>query len=365
MRTRSSGFELHTLALLIGMTVCTQSLHAADKVATLPVPGGGKPMAARTDATGTIHLVFDSVNGPQYTRSVDGGRTLERAIPIVDQASRKPGLEFITWDMAVSGEGAVHVVLGTNAWKLKLPKEEWGYLYARRLPGATEFEPVRNLNHRPSEGFSLAIGTNGALAAVWMAEKLFVTISSDGGKTFGAIIAIDPSLDPCNCCTTSAVYAADGRIALLYREETDNQRDMYLAFWDPSTNKASKKRISTTSWKIDSCPMTYYSLLRSNDGFIATWPTKGDVYFARLATDGSLKAPKEVKTEGQSGMRTGVIGLPVSDEQTFVAWKKDERVGWQLFDARGATLGLPRYLQSAGSGVAVTTTKSGDIVLFH
>ena len=275
------------------------------------------------------------------------------------QSSRKSGLEFITWDIAVSGEGAVHVVLGTNAWKLKLPKEEWGYLYARRLPGATEFEPVRNLNHRLSEGFSLAIGTNGAVAAVWMAEKLFATISSDGGKTFGAIIAIDPSLDPC------AVYAADGRIALLYREETDNQRDMYLAFWDPSTNKASKKRISTTSWKIDSCPMTYHSLLRSNDGFIATWPTKGDVYFARLATDSSLKAPKEVKTAGQSGMRTGVIGLPVSDEQTFVAWKKDERVGWQLFDERGTTSGLPRYLQSAGSGVAVTTTKSGDIVLFH
>ena len=111
--------------------------------------------------------------------------------------------------------------------------------------------------------------------------------------------------------------------------------------------------------------MTYHSLLRSNDGFIATWPTKGDVYFARLATDSSLKAPKEVKTAGQSGMRTGVIGLPVSDEQTFVAWKKDERVGWQLFDERGTTSGLPRYLQSAGSGVAVTTTKSGDIVLFH
>lgn len=322
-------------------------------------------MAARTDATGTIHLVFDSVNGPQYTRSVDGGKTLERAIPIVDQASRKPGLEFITWDMAVSDEGTVHVVMGTNAWKLKLPKEEWGYLYSRRLPGATEFEPVRNLNHRPSEGFSLAVGPSRAVAAVWMAEKLFATVSSDAGKTFGEVIAIDPALDPCNCCTTASVYTADGQVALLYREETDNQRDMYLAFWDPSTNKTSKKRISTTSWKIDSCPMTYYSLVRSGDGFIATWPTKGDIYFARLAADGSLKAPKEVRTGGQCGMRTGVIGLPISNERTFVAWKKDEKVGWQLFDDRGTTLGLPRYLQSTGSGIAVTTTKGGDIVLFH
>ena len=91
MRTRSNSFELRTWALLIGMAVCTQSLHAAAKVSTGPVPGGGKPMAARTDAAGTIQLVYDCADGPKYTRSVDGGRTLERAIPIVDQASRKPG----------------------------------------------------------------------------------------------------------------------------------------------------------------------------------------------------------------------------------------------------------------------------------
>jgi hypothetical protein len=347
------------------MAVACDSLFAAGKVTTVAVPQGGKPMVARTDGKGTIHLVFDTADGPQYVSSTDDGKTLGRPIPLVDVASRKPGLEFITWDMAVAADGAVHVVLGTNAWKLKLPKDEWGYMYTRLMSGEPEFEAIRNLNHKPSEGFSLAVGDDGAVAAVWMADKLFAHVSSDGGKTFGPTMEIDQTLDPCNCCTTSAAYAADGRVAVLYREESNNERDMYLGLWDPMSNKATKTRISTTLWKVDSCPMTYYSLVRSGDGFVAAWPTKGEIYFARLNADGSLLAPQEVKTAGLCGMRTGIVGLPIADGRTLVAWKKDNKVGWQLYDSRGKTDGLPRYADCIGSGVAVTTTKSGDVVLFR
>jgi hypothetical protein len=365
MLASTAGRWLWTMALSVGVTLSCQALLAAGKVTAVAVPAGAKPMAAKTDSKGTIHLVFDTAEGPHYVRSTDDGKTLGRPIALVDSASRKPGLEFITWDMAVAADGAVHVVLGTNAWKLKLPKEEWGYMYTRLLPGAAEFEAIRNLNHKPSEGFSLAVGDDGAVAAVWMADKLFANVSSDGGKTFGPTLAIDPTLDPCNCCTTSAAYAADGRVAVLYREESNNERDMYLGFWDPKTNKATKTRISTTPWKIDSCPMTYYSLVRSGDGFVAAWPTKGEIYFARLDADGSLQAPKEVKTAGQCGMRTGIVGLPIAGGRTLITWKKDNKLGWQLYDARGKTDGLPRYADSIGSGVAVTTTKSGDVVLFR
>ena len=111
-------------------------------------------------------------------------------------------------------------------------------------------------------------------------------------------------LNPCNCCTTSSVYGADGRLAILYREETDNDRDMYLALWDQQTNKVTKTRVSTTPWKIDACPMTYYSVARSGNGFVAAWPTKGQIYFARLDSNGSPQTPREIKTPGSCGMRT-------------------------------------------------------------
>ena len=322
-------------------------------------------MAARTDAQGTIHLVFDTANGPHYAKSTDNGKSLSKPVALVDRASRKPGLEYITWDMAVSADGAVHVVLGTNAWKLKLPKEEWGFIYARMLRGEREFEPLKNINHKPSEGFSLAVGDNGAVAAVWMADKLFANVSSDGGATFGPTIELDPALmNPCNCCTTSSVYAADGRLAILYREETDNERDMYLALWDPAQNKATKTRISTTPWKIDSCPMTYYSIVRTETGFVAAWPTKGEIFFARLNPDGSPQSPKEIKTSGANGMRTGIAAVPMTDGRTLVAWKKDGLLGWQSYDDRGRASGVPGSAKSAGSGVAVTVSNTGDVILF-
>ncbi len=338
-------------------------LFAAGKVTVVGVPAGGNAMGAKTDAKGTIHLVFDTAAGPQYSSSENNGKSFSKPLPLVDRASMKPGLEFITWDMAVTPEGAVHVVMGTNAYKLKLPKDEWGYMYTRLLPGMKTFEPVRNINHKPSEGFSLAVGDNGAVAAVWMADKLFANISTDGGDTFGPIIEIDPALNPCNCCTTSAVYAADGRLAILYREETNNDRDMYVALWDQSQNKVTKTRVGSTPWKVDSCPMTYYCIARTEDGFVAAWPTKGDIYFAKLMPDGSQGAVKEIKTPGVTGMRTGILAIPDHEGRTLVAWKKEKQLGWQLYDSLGRKIGNGGSAASEGSGAAGVLGKNGDFIL--
>lgn len=359
----SSGVKLAAVVAL--QFVVPGMLAAASKVTTVPVPSGSQAMAAKTDAQGTIHLVMDTANGPHYAKSKDNGKTLSRPIPLLDQASRKPGLEFITWDMAVTPEGAVHVVMGNNAWKLKLPQEEWGFFYTRLLPEESSFSPVNNINHKPSEGFSLAVSEKGVVTAVWMADKLFANVSQDGGNSFAPAVEIDPVLNPCNCCTTSSTYGADGRLAILYREETNNERDMYLALWDQEQNKVTKTRVSTTPWKIDACPMTYYSVNRSGDGYVAAWPTKGQVYFARLDANGVPKTPKEIRTPGASGMRSGVLTIAATKGSTLVAWKKDEQLGWQLYDDRGRPSGSPSSARSAGKGAAGVLAKNGDFVLFR
>jgi hypothetical protein len=198
-----------------------------------------------------------------------------------------------------------------------------------------------------------------------MADKLYANVSPDGGGTFAPTVEIDPVLNPCNCCTTSSIYGADGRLAILYREETDNDRDMYLALWDQEQNEVTKSRVSTTPWKIDACPMTYYSVTRRGDGFAAAWPTKGQIYFARLDANGSPRTPKEIKTPGSSGMRTGILTIATTDGGTLVAWKKDNQLGWQLYDDRGRPSGAPASVRSAGNGVAGVLAKNGDLVLFR
>jgi hypothetical protein len=188
-------------------------------VTTVPVPEGGRPVAARVDAEGTIHLLYNSADGPKYAKSSNNGKTFEAPVPVVDEGARKPGLVFEGWDMAVGKGNRVHVAMGTNAWKLKLPEKEWGFYYTSLDPGAKAFEPVRNINGTPSEGFSLAADDKGIVTACWLSGKLYANVSHDGGKTFGPRVEINPTYDPCNCCTTSAAFGADGKLAVYWFSE--------------------------------------------------------------------------------------------------------------------------------------------------
>src|SRR5690242_13543635 len=163
-------------ALLVAMLYCPRMTLAGEetaRVTTTAVSSLGRPVVARTDSAGTIHLLCDAPDGPRYARSDDGGVTFSEAIPVVTGGSRPAGLEYSAWDMAVGKGGRVHVAMATNAWKLKLPQEEWGYFYANLDPGSSAFSPVRNINRKPSEGFSLAADDKGHVTACWLSDKLY------------------------------------------------------------------------------------------------------------------------------------------------------------------------------------------------
>jgi hypothetical protein len=364
LRTKILAFAAVAALYLAGYNHANADDH---KVTTLPVPEGGQPAAARVDAEGTIHLLYNSADGPKYAKSSDNGKTFEAPLPVIDEGSRKPGLAFEGWDMAVGKGNRVHVAMGTNAWKLKLPEEEWGFYYTNLDPGAKAFAPVRNINRKPSEGFSLAADDKGNVTACWLSGKLYANVSHDGGKTFGPRVEINPAYDPCPCCTTSAVFGGDGKLAVLYREQTDNDRDMWMVLWDQARSHVSRTPISTTLWKIDACPMTYYSIARAANGYVAVWPTGNsyEVYFARLDQKGKALQPGEIKTPGRAWHRTGVLALAAPDGSACVAWAKDGQLGWQVYDEKGQPSGRAGSAKTNGNGVAGVVNKDGQFVLFR
>jgi len=359
------GFALFDASMACFLPLSVPNADAADRVALVPAPSGDHAVAAATDARGTIHLIVDSPEGPHYVRSDDSGKTFSQSLALVDAASRTSGLDFAVWDLAVSPEGYVHVAMGTNAWKLKLPQDQWAFHYTSLEPGTQAFSPVRNINHKPSEGFSLAADENGQVTACWLSGKLYANVSRDNGKTFGPNIEIDPAIDPCDCCTTSSVYGIDGKLAILYREEQNNERDMYLVLWDQMRNESSRTQVSNTLWTIDACPMSYFRITRDREGFVAVWPTKGDVYFARLDATGFPQSPKEIETGGKTGMRQGMLTLTATDGTTLVAWKNKNELGWQLYDRAGRALGPPGSATSTGDSTAGIVNTKGDFVLFR
>ena len=364
-----SSVSLAGAALILAGMSCPASaagLQAGGaRVQTIRVAAAGKVVKAARSADGVIHLLADAADGPRYLNSRDNGVTFSTPIPIVDKAASKPGLEYHGEDLAVDQEGRVFVALSNNAWKLKLPQDEWGLFYSSLAPGAKAFRPVSNLNLKPSEGFSLAAGENGAVAACFLSGKLYSKISHDHGETFTANAELNPAWNPCDCCTTSAAYGPKGKLAILYREETNNERDIYAALWDEKHGaKPSRVRISATPWKIEGCPMTYFTINATDTGYVAAWPTKGQVYFARLDQDGAVMPPGEIRTPGTSGMRMGLLALSAADGATLVAWKNKELLGWQLYDSNGGPMGMSGTVDSAGNGAAGVSLPNGKFILF-
>ena len=361
----SRSAQLLLVVAVLVAAVASYAAETSDRVSIIRVPGASKVFKAQTGKDDTIHLLFDSDDGPQYVQSRDSGLTFSAPIAVVDAASRKPGLKFSAWDLAVGPDGRVHVAMGNNAWKLKLPTNEWALYYAGLAPGAKAFTPVHNINHKPSEGFSIAAGPDGAVTASFLSGKLYSMSSRDNGATFSPYSEINPAWNPCDCCTTATTYGSDGKLALLYREETGNDRDIYLALRDPKPGSTpTRTRVSTTGWRVNACPMTYFTITPTDTGYIAAWPTKGQVYFARLDKDGTVLPPGEIKTPGTSGMRSGVVALSAKDGATLVAWKNKDTLGWQFYDAKGQPQGNPGSEKSVGTGAGGVALANGNFMLF-
>jgi hypothetical protein len=50
--------------------------------------------------------------------------------------------------------------------------------------------------------------------------------------TFEPFVEINARFDPWHCCATCVDYGEDAKLAVLCREETNNELDMYLVLWD-------------------------------------------------------------------------------------------------------------------------------------
>jgi hypothetical protein len=334
-------------------------------VSVVHVPqGGGEPVAAQFAPDGTIHLLYNLGDIPYYVKSSDGGAKFTTPLPVVNQEARKQGLKFDAWSVAVGKAGAIYVAMSTNNWQVKLPNVPEGLVYATLSSEAKAFTPVRSLNEKPSEGFSVAADGQGRVGATWLSNKLYANFSIDGGRTFTPNAELNTSYDPCNCCTTRSVYGTNGDLAVLYREKTNDDRDMYLVIQDRAGH-LTRTRISSTPWHVSACPMTYYALTSTKDGYVAAWPTKGDIYFARIDRKGAVLPPGEVKTPGRSGMRTGLVALGGAAGSTLIAWKRDGELSWQRYNAQGVAEGAVKSVPSQGKGVAGVTDQHGTFILFE
>lgn len=339
--------------------------ETSERVQVTRIPHGGVVPDAEIDPAGKIHVAYVAGHDLYYVTSADEGKTFSQPIRVNSEAGTVNSGKYRGPDLAVGQNRQIHIIWYTTAYHRKLPQDQWGVYYSQLDSAKKAFLPSRNLNHRPSDNFSLAADSRGTLAVFWTADGLYVNLSRDGGKTFSEAQLVHPKADPCECCATRARFSSDETLFSLYRDKADNLRDMYVASLPLGKAGFSMWKISEKPWKIEACPMTGAFLSDGRDeGLVAAWETQGQVYFAHL-NKSSQKLPfEEMPTPGEAVKKYPVI-LNAPDGVMLVAWKRGSQFEWQLYDAEGKPQGQLNWRTSRNPHrPAGVVTNEGKFLLF-
>lgn len=341
--------------------VATSSFGSAgERVQVLKTPAGGEVPDAEVDESGTIHVVYVKGENAFYAKTADG-MTFTEPLRINSELNTvHPANMFRGPDVALGKNGRVHVIWYVNAYQRKRPHNEWGVFYSYLDPGSDQFQQAKNLNHKPSDNYSLAADERGNVAVVWMAGQLFLTSSKDNGASFNTeTISI---ADPCECCASRALFDRNGKLLIAYRDKARNARDMHLIVREPDSERFVNQRLSATGWEINACPMTGAFLSESALKTLAAWETKGSAYFARVEPTTTFP-PKEIKVADRGKWP---VALMAANGSVLASWKEGSSVFWQLFDKNDNPLQEAQSMPSENSHRhAGVVRPDGTFIVIH
>lgn len=258
--------------------------------------------------------------------STDGGATFAAPVKVAHMPKLMLGLRRGP-RIAVNGP---NLTVTVNAHEL--------LAFTSRDGGQTWSEPV-TVNQVPTsarEGLhDLAAAPDGRLFVTWLdlrngKMELWGAWSNDGGRTWGANERVyrSPDKSICECCHPSALFDADGNLAVMWRNSIEGARDMWLAIrgrgaaeFGPAT------KLGEGSWKLNACPMDGGRIVALGGGaFGAVWTRNGEVFFSRR--EGA---------ETRLGQGKQPVAVPARDGRPLVVWQQ----GAGLVSAWGSPAGTP------------------------
>lgn len=143
---------------------------------------------------------------------------------------------------------------------------------------------------------SIAVGTGGTIVITFLDKRdaldpyrhIYITRSTDRGLSWSAPERVD-RFDPttpagvCECCIQNVAIAPNGNVAVVFRSNIANQRDVHLApSVDGGLTFGPPVRIASGTWTIDGCPST---------GPTVVFDSIGSVHLAWMDERDAIGAP--------------------------------------------------------------------------
>jgi hypothetical protein len=203
----------------------------------------------------------------------------------------------------------------------------------------------------------LAAAPDGQLFVTWLdlrngKTELWGAGSKDGGRTWAKNEQIyrSPDTTICECCHPTALFDAEGNLAVMWRNAISGTRDMWLAVRPKGAAQfASARKLGEGTWQLNACPMDGGRIIALGRGkFAAVWQRAGEIFYS--ATEGS---------ETSLGKGKQPVAVPQANG-TLVFWQQ----GTDLVSLRrGAGTEAAKVVADGARFPVVVSRTNGDMVL--
>ncbi len=335
--------------LLLGVLSAMTLAAAPVELVPADLRGAVQPQVA-VEAAGRIHVTFGQGNAVYYTDSADGKKfSAPVKVGELDKLAlgmrRGPriavsgGLVLIT---AIShSDGKVH------AWTSANQGKSW-----------KEGAALNTVDGSAREGLQgLASNGDGRVVAVWLdlragrGQEVWSRQSRDGGKSWEDEMRVyaAPGGGVCPCCVPNVAISPQGEVAVMWRNDLEGARDLYVAVRKGDKPFAEAKKLGTGTWNFKGCPMDGGSLVFSPEGkWLAVWRREKGVFASFLGTE-----EMPLSEDASQPVASSVGEVPV------ILWES----GDALMMKRGK--GEPERFAEGGKAASVARGKDGACVVWE
>lgn len=307
---------------LLAISAHTQELSTPINISQQS--GTERPPIMHVSNDGTIFITWirpDITGGVIFiSHSSDGGKTFSSPKQATQNSKISPDFQR-GGEFAIDTKNRIHMV-----WVEARVNKQQDVWYSRSSDmGETWTDPkaVTDDSSKYAQDFiSIACDSSDRLYVSFLdlrekkqgtstTEQLYLTISTDGGETWGANKRVTHYTDgvggTCECCKQDIAVSPDGDVYIAYRSNINNQRDMHVVrSTDAGLTFEPPILIQASPWFISACPVSGPNIaLDKHQNLHVVWRDSRDavgtpkIYYARL-DHGSSDIPGNLLLSGDA-----------------------------------------------------------------
>jgi hypothetical protein len=268
---------------LIALTLTWACLASGSGRAAAPAGFQGiQPQLAA--AASRVYLVFAHDNTIRVARSDDAGETFEQPVRLPVSGRMAVGMHRGPRIAATSSAVLVTAVIGAKGGGA-----DGDVLLYRSGDRGTTWAPPIVLNDAVGaarEGLHAMEATSRGLVVVaWLdlrdkGTRIYAAVSRDHGATWApdVLVYASPSGSVCECCHPSVAIDGQDRVAVMFRNSVNGNRDMYVVTRAADGRFGAAVKMGIGSWPLNACPMDGGGIGVGASGLVAAWRRDDNVF---------------------------------------------------------------------------------------